>query len=129
MSSILKFLTTQLLLNSINGFILYICLNHDPNKSHTVQLVGVPLSLVHVVDFSPPLFLCFAVCFCENSVRLSCSVSHSLNFADSIPSCGGACSSLLCNPWKFVVESRGLIRFRLEIFGKGHFMGGCVLFE
>lgn len=83
------------------------------------------LSLVHFIDSYPSLLLFLAIFVCEKLVHLFWRVSHSLNFVNSIPRHSWVCSSVLCNSCNFVVGSRGLIRFGLEIFGKSHSISGC----
>lgn len=89
-----------------------------------LELVGTPLSLVHFPDPPSSLFL-FPAIYLHKKNWLICpeEFSHGPDFASSIPGCSRACSSVLRNSSKCVVEPGGLIRFRLGIVGKSRFTG------
>lgn len=56
--------------------------------------------------------------FIEETGRLSCRVSHSLDFDDCIPAVSFNMFLCLCISCKLVGRSRGLMRFRVGFGGK-----------
>lgn len=78
-----------------------------------MYLVGVPHKSI-LIDSFPLLFLFFVFYALKKLGHLNCRISHSLDFADSIP----LYIFNTCIFCKLFIRSSSLIRLRFNIFGK-----------